>query len=535
MDSQHRHSQEQITIFTANSREKPGCPLSAGAFTAGRELPSTLSAAGSPSSQSSTVSVPVRSGRSVPDRIALPRTPSFARPSSRHPHESCGVMGVSLRSGEAAGYVYTGLYALQHRGQEGAGIAVARDGGIFCQKGRGLVGEVFTEDILSQLPRDPVAIGHVRYSTTGEDSDANIQPFVKDYLTGRIALAHNGNLTNAEELKARLIEHGLAFSATSDSEVLTATVALSILNCGDFFEGCIRAAERLRGSFSLVIMDGAGRMVALRDPHGMRPLCLGRAPEGIAVASESCALSSCGFPFLRDIVPGEAVLIEAGALKKTEIRLTPSDPTLGPCIFEYIYFARTDSVLDGHSVYEARYQMGRALAREAPVQADAVCGVPDSGLTAAEGYASESGLPLIQGFVKNRYVGRSFICPEAAMRERAVKLKLSPLVENVRGRRLILVDDSIVRGTTSRKIVELLRNAGAKEVHLRISAPPFVAPCHYGTDIDRKENLLACQMTLEEIRRATLADSLHFISLDALKTASGGGRFCTRCFDPTAD
>ena len=446
-------------------------------------------------------------------------------------HEECAVFGVSLKEGEEApGLCYNGLLALQHRGQEGAGIAAARGNALACQKGLGLVSEAFPPAALAGLPAAGQAIGHARYSTTGANTLENVQPFVTEYLTGRIATAHNGNVTNARSLREKLRPFGLEFPATSDSQVVSSLIAYMVLRKGDFFTGVREACKLLRGAFSLVVLSGDGRLAAVRDPNGYRPLCLGESREGLAVASESCALDSCGFTFLRDVAPGEIVLVEHGKITHSERCLAASRQSL--CVFEYVYFARPDSVIDGLSVYEARLNMGRALAREHPVEADLVCGVPDSGLEAAMGYALESGIPYASGFVKNRYIGRSFIFPTQAQREHAVDLKLNPLRSAVAGKRVVLVDDSIVRGTTCARIVSAMRRAGAKEVHLRISSPPFTHTCHFGTDIGDEENLIANRLTLREIEAQTGADTLGYISLEGLRQACRGSRLplCDGCF-----
>ena len=352
--------------------------------------------------------------------------------------EECGVFGVSLNDAtdyaEAAGITYNALLALQHRGQEGAGIAVCSGNAITCRKSVGLVDDVFSSESLMAFPKSGAAVGHVRYSTTGANTMQNVQPFVTEFLTGRIATVHNGNVTNAGEMREKLEPFGLDFSATSDSEVISSLIAYKTLKAGNLLDGAVAAAKLLVGAFSLVVLSGDGKLVALRDPNGYRPLCIGENEYGMAVASESCALDSCGFRFVRDIQPGEAVLIEDGKVVHSEICLRAPHSL---CVFEYVYFARPDSVLDGLSVYEARLNMGRMLAREHPVEADLVCGVPDSGLEAAMGYSLESGIPIATGFVKNRYIGRSFIFPTQAQREHAVDLKLNPLraaVEAVKAR-----------------------------------------------------------------------------------------------------
>ena len=399
-------------------------------------------------------------------------------------NEECAVFGVSLTTEEALGITYNGLLSLQHRGQEGAGIAVANNRSIVCHKDEGLVNEVFSAEELARLPKGKVAVGHTRYSTTGHNSKENTGPFVTEYLTGRIATAHNGNIINAKEIRGDLASLGLNFNATSDSEVVSSLIAYYITKEQSSLQGAARAAGLLRGAFSLVIVTSKNKLIAVRDPNGFRPLCIGTSGIGCAVASESCALETSGFEFVRDVLPGEVVMIENGEITQTifiQHEKTPElscQGTCGLCIFEYVYFARPDSVIDGLSVYESRYNMGFALAREYPVDADAVCGVPDSGLDAAFGYSAASGLPLVTGFVKNKYIGRSFIYPTQSKRDNAVRLKLNPLAANITGRRVILVDDSIVRGTTLGKIVQSVRNAGAKEVHVRIASPPVRYNCH---------------------------------------------------------
>ncbi len=447
-------------------------------------------------------------------------------------HEECAIFGVSVRNDEAAGITYNGLLSLQHRGQEGAGIAVIESNKILFHKNVGLVSEVFTVDVLEKLPKGKVALGHNRYSTTGNNTKENVGPFITEYLTGRIATAHNGNITNAVEIKKKLKEVGVDFSATSDSEVISALIAYRITKEEDFLKGVISATKELKGAFSLIIGSGTGKVIALRDPNGYRPLCIGLNDNGCAVSSESCGLDTCGFAFERDVAPGEVVMIEDGKIVYSNVDLTEKDEGAGLCIFEYVYFARADSTIDGLSVYEARCNMGKMLAKEHPVEADIVCGVPDSGLEAAIGYSIESGIPLSSGFVKNRYIGRSFIYPTQSQRDNAVRLKLNPLQYNVKGKRIVLIDDSIVRGTTSERIVRSLKNAGAKEVHMRISSPPFKYTCHFGTDIDSQENLIANQMDLDGICKKIGADSLGFISIKGLKEASKNShaRFCTTCF-----
>ena len=453
------------------------------------------------------------------------------------PGEECAVFGVSLITDEAAGLTYNGLLAIQHRGQEGAGIAVVNDNHILCRKEMGLVNEVFSGRELENLPKGRIAVGHTRYSTTGTNKKENVGPFITEYLTGRIATAHNGNITNASEIRTELRQHGLHFIASSDSEIISSLIAYHITTGQDILSGVIKAADLLQGAFSLVIISGEDKLIAVRDPNGFRPLCIGRSDAGYAVASESCALDACGFELVRDVQPGEIVIIENGAITHQGIHLTKKNANCGLCIFEYVYFARPDSVIDGLSVYKARNNMGYVLAEEYPVDADVVCGVPDSGLDAAYGYSAKSGIPLAAGFVKNRYIGRSFIYPTQSQRDSAVRLKLNPLSASIRGKRVVLVDDSIVRGTTSEKIVRSLKNAGAKEVHLILSSPPFRYTCHYGTDIDSEENLIANRMSLDEICRKINADSLGYISLEGLKRACEKCTlpFCTACFSGHSD
>ncbi|MDR0294021.1 MAG: amidophosphoribosyltransferase [Oscillospiraceae bacterium] len=446
-------------------------------------------------------------------------------------HEECAVFGVSLTADEAAGVTYNGLLALQHRGQEGAGIAVVCENKILCHKDSGLVGEVFSGEDLENLPKGRTAVGHTRYSTTGSSTKENVGPFVTDYLTGRIAAAHNGNITNAGEIREKLRRNGLRFDATSDSEVVSALIAYCITKEQNTLSGVIQAAGLLQGAFSLVIASGRDKLIAVRDPSGFRPLCIGENETGTAVASESCALDVCGFEFARDVAPGEVVVIENGRIICQGIKFSGTGDGQGLCIFEYVYLARADSVIDGLSVYDARFNMGGVLAEECPADADIVCGVPDSGLEAAGGYSARSGIQLASGFVRNRYVGRSFIYPSQTQRDSAVRQKLNPLAANIRGRRVVLVDDSIVRGTTLEKIVKSLKGAGAKEVHMRIASPPVLHTCYYGTDIDGGD-LIANRMSLDEFRNKIGADSLEYISMDGLKQACGQCAlpFCTACF-----
>jgi len=452
---------------------------------------------------------------------------------SDKPHEECAVFGISLKNAEeAAGITYNALLSMQHRGQEAAGIAVLSGSGIYCQKSMGLVTEVFSDETLLRFPHSHAAVGHTRYSTGGGNTWENVQPFVTEYLTGRIATVLNGSILNSKENREALKKQGLNFTASTDGEVISSLIAYHTVKSGSIMDGVKKAAGLLTGAFCIVLLTSDNKLIAVRDPNGFRPLCIGRSPLGIAVASESCALDTCGFEFCRDVKPGEIIVIQDGEMIYEETELRNKDENSGLCIFEYVYFARPDSYIDNLSVYKARYNMGRILAEEYPVDADAVCGVPDSGLEAAIGYSGASGIPLVPGFVKNRYIGRSFIYPAQPQRETAVRLKLNPLSANIKGKKIVLVDDSIVRGTTSANIVRSLKSAGAKEVHMRISSPPFLFTCHYGTDIDDECNLIANKLNLDEITKSIGADSLGYISIKGLKTACRECNlsFCTKCF-----
>ena len=443
-------------------------------------------------------------------------------------HEECGVFGVYDPAGGCARTTYYGLYALQHRGQEACGIATMQGLELRFHKDLGLVGEVFDAQKLDELG-GTLAVGHVRYSTTGGVRRENAQPLTLKYVKGTLAVAHNGNLVNTPELRTSFEYRGAIFQTTTDSELIAYAIAQERLRCGSAEEAVCQAVKGLRGAFSLIVMS-ARKLIAARDPWGFRPLCMGRRGQAVVFASESCALDAVGAAFEREIDPGEIVVVEDGQVRS--IRENCAGATSHMCIFEYIYFARPDSVICGQSVHEARLEAGRILAREHPVDADVVIGVPDSGLDAAMGYAEESGIPYGQGFVKNRYIGRTFITPDQQSREQAVRIKLGALRSTVEGRRVVMIDDSIVRGTTSRQIISLLREAGAKEVHFRVSAPPFIAPCYFGTDIPDKKDLIACRHTVEEIRRLVGADTLGFLSVDALEriAPSAACGFCKGCF-----
>lgn len=451
----------------------------------------------------------------------------------QHIHEECGVFGIFNRNEETidtAKTVYYALYALQHRGQEACGIAVNDRNLINLHKDLGLVHEVFDEALLSRMPGS-IAIGHVRYSTTGGNNRRNIQPLGVDYIKGSLVIAHNGNISNAAVLRKELEQQGAIFQCTSDTEVIAFLIARERLNTPSVEEAVRRVLPRLEGSFSLLVMSPK-KLIAARDSKGMRPLCMGRMEDSVVFASESCALDAIGASFERDIAPGEMIVVEQQGQRS--IRWAPEcerkDCAL--CIFEHIYFARPDSVIDGQSVYNARIEAGRILARNHPVQADLVIGVPDSGLVAAIGFAQESGIPYGEGLVKNRYIGRTFIQPTQSGRESAVSIKLSPLRESVRGKRVVMVDDSIVRGTTMRQIVELLKKAGAAQVHVRISAPEFLWPCYYGTDIDDRNHLASVLYTHEELCSRIGADSLGFLPLDQVEAIAGDSTlgFCKACF-----
>lgn len=427
-------------------------------------------------------------------------------------HEECGVFGVYDPAGGCARTTYYGLYALQHRGQEACGIATMQGLELRFHKDLGLVGEVFDAQKLDELG-GTLAVGHVRYSTTGGVRRENAQPLTLKYVKGTLAVAHNGNLVNTAELRTSFEYRGAIFQTTTDSELIAYAIAQERLRCGSAEEAVCQALKGLRGAYSLIVMSPQ-KLIAARDPWGFRPLCMGRRGDAVVFASETCALNAVGAAFERELEPGEIVVVHNGEVRSIRENCAAASSHL--CIFEYIYFARPDSVLCGQSVHEARRNAGRFLAKEHPVEADVVIGVPDSGLDAAMGYAQESGIPYGVGLVKNRYIGRTFITPGQQSREQAVRIKLGPLKSCVEGKRVVMIDDSIVRGTTSRQIVTLLREAGAREVHMRSSAPPFIAPCYFGTDIPDKDSLIACRYSVEEIRALIGADSLGFLSLEAL-------------------
>ena len=455
----------------------------------------------------------------------------------RHLHEECGVFGVCTpERGDVAGLAYYALYSLQHRGQESAGIAVNDDGVIRACRDVGLVGDVFRPERLAALGQGSIAVGHVRYGTTGSDNQRNVQPILVNHYKGRMALAHNGNLTNSHALRRELESRGSIFQTTTDSEVIAYLIVQERLRHPSIEAAVSAAMERLEGAYSLVI-SSPSKLLAVRDPHGFRPLCMGELRDGSVVfASESCALDAIGARFLRDIRPGEIVVADAKGVRSIETHCGRVPKSL--CVFEFIYFARPDSVIDGSSVHVARQRAGAFLALEHPVQADVVIGVPDSGLDAALGYARQSGIPYGMGFIKNKYIGRTFISPTQTLRESEVNIKLNPVRSVVEGKRVVLIDDSIVRGTTCRRTIDLLRKAGAREIHMRVSAPPFVSECYYGTDIDDKEKLIATHHSVEEIAEIIGVDSLGYMSLEnVVRLADSTSGFCTACFGggyPTA-
>jgi len=445
-------------------------------------------------------------------------------------HEECGVFGVySPKPGPVADLAYYGLYALQHRGQESCGIVVNDDGVFASRKDIGLVNEVFSRDDLMKFPQGRMAVAHARYGTTGGNSRANCQPIEVNHQKGKMALAHNGNLSNAYELRSELELGGAIFHTTSDTEIIAYIVTQARLKSPSIENALSSAMNRLEGAYSLVLMSAA-KLLAARDPYGFRPLCYGKTLDGTyVVASESCALSAVGAKFERDILPGEILVFDENGVRSNRDHC--GEKPRRSCIFEYIYFARPDSVIDGVSVHAARRNAGAILSKTHPVEADVVMGVPDSGIDAALGYAEASGIPYGMGFIKNKYIGRTFISPGQDKRIDQVRIKLSAISESVKDKRIVLIDDSIVRGTTSRQIVNLLREAGAKEVHMRISSPPFMHPCYYGTDVDSRENLIACHHSVEEIADIIGADSLGYLPELELKNLIGSENFCSACFN----
>ena len=438
--------------------------------------------------------------------------------------DECGVFGI-FGHPEAANMTYLGLYALQHRGQESAGIAVSDGTQVRIAREMGYVADVFDSATLSHLP-GTLAIGHVRYSTAGESKLANAQPILIDCAHGQFAVGHNGNLVNARELRDELVQQGSIFQSNSDTEVIAHLYARS--KAGSAEDAVVESVSQVQGAFSLVILT-RDRLIAVRDPHGFRPLALGRLDSAYVVASETCAMDLIGATFVRDIEPGEVLVVTDEGLRS--IHPFPPAP-LAHCIFEHVYFARPDSYVFGRSVNEVRTELGRVLAREQPIAADVVVPVPDSGVCAAMGFAEQSGMPLRMGLIRNHYVGRTFIQPQQSIRHFGVKVKLNPVRSILEGRRVVLVDDSIVRGTTSRKIVRMVRAAGAREVHVRISCPPTISPCFYGVDTPRKSELIAATHTIDEIRDFLEADSVAYLSLEGLLSAvqSDRNKYCSSCY-----
>lgn len=444
-------------------------------------------------------------------------------------HEECGVFGIySNKTEDVASQTYVALYALQHRGQESCGIVVNDDGVLKHHKNLGLVNQVFDKETLEKLGTGNISIGHVRYSTTGNSNATNAQPLVVRHVKGPMAIAHNGNLTNAHELRTEFENKGMIFHSTNDTEAISYTITQERLSSPSIEVAVEKMMYRIKGAYSLLIMSPK-KLIAVRDPNGFRPLSMGKTDSGYVFSSETCAFDSIGAKFIRDLKPGEIVVVDKNGPRSIETHCGNKGTV---CVFEYVYFARPDSVIEGSSVHKARLRAGKYLWREHPVDADIVIGVPDSGLDAALGFSLESGIPYGIGFIKNRYIGRTFIQPTQTERTNSVKIKLNAISDTVKGKRVVMIDDSIVRGTTSGRIVNLLREAGAKEVHVRISSPPFVAPCYFGTDIDSKENLIACKMNNEEICKYIGADSLGYLSVDSVKKLAGNSDcdFCVGCF-----
>ncbi len=450
--------------------------------------------------------------------------------------EECGVFGIYDFSGEnVASTIYYGLFALQHRGQESCGIAVSDTKGpkgkVLSHKGMGLVNEVFDSESMEKLAGD-IGVGHVRYSTAGGSTRENAQPLVLNYIKGTLALAHNGNLINAPELRDELAHDGAIFQTTIDSEVIAYHIARERVHTPSVERAVAGAMKKLKGAYSLVVMSPR-KLIGARDPFGFKPLCIGKRENAYILASESCALDTIGAEFIRDVEPGEIVTItpDHGIQSDRSMCFSGEEQhKTARCIFEYIYFGRPDSYMDGVSIYHSRIQAGRYLAMDSPVEADLVVGVPESGNAAALGYSLESGIPYGTAFVKNGYVGRTFIKPKQSSRESSVRVKLNVLREAVEGKRVIMIDDSIVRGTTSDRIVRMLREAGAKEVHMRVSSPPFLHPCYFGTDVPEREQLIAHNRSVEEICRIIGADSLGYLRLERLSEMVDGLPICRGCF-----
>ena len=448
-------------------------------------------------------------------------------------HEECGVFGAyDFDGNDIASTVYYGLFALQHRGQESCGIAVSDTNGpkknIQVHKGMGLVNEVFSSENLEKL-KGNISVGHVRYSTAGSSTRENAQPLVLNYYKGTLALAHNGNLVNALELREELEKTGAIFQTTIDSEVIAYHVAKERISSATAEEAVLAAMRKLKGAYSLIVMSPR-KLIGARDPFGLKPLCIGKRDNTYFLASESCAIAAVDGEFVRDVLPGEIVTITRKHGIQSDTSMVIDSEKQARCIFEYIYFARTDSTIDGVGVYHSRILAGKALAESYPVDADLVVGVPDSGLVAAKGYSEQSGIPYGMAFHKNSYVGRTFIKPKQSERVSSVKIKLNVIPEVVKGKRIVMVDDSIVRGTTCANIIKMLKKAGAKEVHVRISSPPFLHPCFFGTDVPSNEQLIAHTHTQEEIRQLIGADSLGYMEIEKLKDMVGDLKYCDACF-----
>ena len=455
-------------------------------------------------------------------------------------HEECGLFGIfTNETTDVASTAYYALYALQHRGQENCGIVVNDDGLFNTRKDVGLVEDVFNARNLEALGKGNIAVGHVRYGTTGTSVRSNSQPMVVNHHKGRMAIAHNGNLVNAFELREELELEGSIFHSTNDTEVIAYIITKERIKSQSIEEAVEKAMDKLEGAYSLVIMSPS-KLIAVRDKHGFRPLLYGQRDDGAyIIASETCALDAVNAKYIRDLEPGEIVVFSNEGVKSITTNCNSAPHKI--CIFEYLYFARPDSEIEGVSVHQARMRAGACLAMEHPVQADVVIGVPDSGISAAIGYAQQSGIPYGIGFIKNKYIGRTFIAPGQSNREDKVMIKLNVLKDTVKDKRVVLVDDSIVRGTTIARIIKRVREAGAKEIHVMSSAPPFTNPCYYGTDIDSRDNLIACRLTTEEIAREVGADSVGYLSIDNLNMLIGTERgvgYCDSCFSgnyPTAE
>lgn len=445
--------------------------------------------------------------------------------------EECGVFGIYSNKKEenVAYYTCLGLSSLQHRGEESCGIAINNGGVISYHKDIGLVSDVFNQKVVDELQQGKMAVGHVRYSTTGAPKKENAQPIVIRYAKGNLAIVHNGNLTNAMELREELQKNGAIFNSTSDTEVIAYIIARERLKAKSIEDAVMNTMKYIKGAYSLLVMSPQ-KLIAVRDPQGFRPLCIGKLDNDILFSSESCALDIMGADLVRDVKPGEVIVVKDNEMKSYDCKNGEKD---GLCIFEYIYFARPDSTIDGLNVHHFREEIGKALAMQAPVDADFVAGVPDSGLDAALGYSKQSKIPYDMAFIKSKYIGRTFIQSTQNKRRKQVLLKLNPIKNTVEGKKIVLVDDSIVRGTTITRLIKTLRKAGAKEIHLRIASPEFLGICYFGTDVAKKEELIAVGKTIDEIRKEIGADSLEFLSLENLRKIAKDSKvngFCEGCF-----